>query len=738
MRRRSFITGLAAGVAASGCLGDADTGGDDTGEGRLDAGGSWRQFQGNAGKTGASSAPGPVDGARVAWWNDTWGQGTGPLVDDGLAIVGSGLRHPTVSAYDLATGKKSWSHFLGDHPQRSMALEDDTVYVSARNIYAIDIKEGEQEWRSRVNSVRGLTLADGAIITATDRAGRTIAINADDGEERWEREYHVLAAPGADEEHAYVSGSSVLVALDLDSGDTVWEEEIPQSRRSPTVGYKRVYIPTQAGVTAFAAATGEEEWTIDGWFSGCDPALADDSLYLAGRRDGADEPAILAVDPADGGTEWIVPDAALADASIVAGPDCVYVASGHRLLALDPDDGTTLWWLEFQWTVECPAVVGEHLLVPVGGRLLALAPGEVRDGRWEADATPRPNRSVSPPEPDYATHDFSFGSFGYDVAVEDSVSASDAAPVTASFSVEGDRVTDDESVEFGLAIENEGAGPLQYSTGAPAPFGLFTLMSDERRITPWTAAYEKSRHVHTQPHRGVTGVNSIAIPSEIEPGGTVEDTYELSMATHRIGPGTYQFSESVRLREDGADEEWTVGFEATVEVTEREDEAGDRLADIAIADVAEPPEEFQMAFAVEALAPMTETHPGLLEVRIKNPTDERVSLGSLREYPFGAYLGIGPSADRLVLLSDDMYAPGLIEQRGDGWWEPTVLPHAHARSGRSQRSIDPGETWSNRFVVLAHPDTDSPNPGDTFAFEHGFADENVDVTLGFALAVQDP
>ncbi|WP_247729989.1 hypothetical protein [Halovivax limisalsi] len=138
------------------------------------------------------------------------------------------------------------------------------------------------------------------------------------------------------------------------------------------------------------------------------------------------------------------------------------------------------------------------------------------------------------------------------------------------------------------------------------------------------------------------------------------------------------------------------------------------------------------------LEPGTDTHPGVIGVTFENVTDERSLLASMRGWPFGSYVGLGPEGRRLVLLPAETFAPGFLNRTEAGWWEPDFLPHESVARGRSTTASDPGETRTARYIVTSHPETDDPRDGDGFAFEQGFSDDDVDVTWGFTLTTLDP
>ncbi|WP_049927754.1 outer membrane protein assembly factor BamB family protein [Halopiger goleimassiliensis] len=739
MRRRTFLAGASAGTAGLlvGCLGDV--------EGSDELPGDWSQFQADAAHTGAATASGPAGGGRVRWWSDTWGLTTAPVIEDGTVYVGSGLRNQAIFAFDRTTGERQWQAPIDDDVERAIAVGDGTVYASAGGVYALDAETGEQVWTDPTDTTRGLALDGDTVYACSGGGGPVVALETDDGEQRWRRDVHTLTAPTVADGRVFVVGNDNLVALEAESGDTEWEETIDRAGSPPTVSDGMVFTATRGGLFAHDAATGDRKWTLEGNFRATDAATIDGTLYLTGRQQDGEQwvSRALAVDAATGDVEWRRDDDALEAGSVVATAETVYVATRYRVYALDCETGEIEWWLRFQWPVGSPAVADGTLYVSVGGRLVAIGSGDGRAGVWQSDAEPIPDRSVTPPEPCYVGSDFPFGMGGFDVDAEWDVAVNEDAPVDVSFAIEGDRIDADEDVSVTLAVTNEGDEPLRFTTGAPEPFGIFRLHDEKQghRLVAWTSAYEESGYVHTTPHRGVGMVNSIGLSTAISPGETVSESYTLSDETHGIRPGTYEFSVSHVLTpgEWGTDHDgWELEITGTVELAGDSTAPGEVVHDLAVADEVDLPEAFMGEFTVDVLEPVTDTHPGLIEITFENVTDDRSLIASIGRWPFGSTVGLGPEGRRLVLLPAETFAPGFVDRTDAGWWEPAFLPHESIAWGGATTAFDPGETSTRRFVVTTHPETDEPRDGDGYAFEQGFGDDDVDVTWGFTLSTLDP
>lgn len=341
-----------------------------------------------------------------------------------------------------------------------------------------------------------------------------------------------------------------------------------------------------------------------------------------------------------------------------------------------------------------------------------------------ANATPTAGATAATPSTVRSgTDDFHFGFTGYDVAVTIETEVESGAPVSFDVTTTGDAVGDGESVAFEVSMTNESSESVAYYTGAPEPFGVLGLR-DERTsttITPWTDAYESSGYVSTSESRGVGPVASIATEVELDPGETIGERYVLSTETHRVRPGSYEGRVAAAVSHDPeADESWRVAADLTVDVEPAAEPDPPRYERSLTADPIDDPD-FDGRIDVEVLEPLTDTHPGLIEVTFSSEWEETRSLDVFRELPFGTYVSEPVAGARLVLQTDDMYAPGFARREGC-WRSPFVPDHFH---GRFTTAVDPGERHRLRYVVLGHPSDDCPPAGDyefTARYETGGED----------------
>jgi hypothetical protein len=337
--------------------------------------------------------------------------------------------------------------------------------------------------------------------------------------------------------------------------------------------------------------------------------------------------------------------------------------------------------------------------------------------------------------------EFTYGFTGYDVDVTVETDVEDGAPVSFDVAVEGDSVEDGETIAFDVSLTNDAGETGLLSTGPPLPFGLFELVGreSERRLHAWNEDYLESGHVHATRSRGVVATTDAVLSREVADGETVARTYTLSTETHRIQPGTYEGDLSFGFSTDDWETSWTVSADVAVAL----EPAGDSpTPEYERSLTAEPINDdgFDGRLDVDVLEPVTDAHPGLLEVSFESQWDERRGIEILREFPFGRYVDDSEATPRLVLQTEEMYAPGYALR--DGCWRSAFDPEASASRGRVYTSVDPGETHSLRYVVFGHPGDGCPPAGEyTFTAHHetdgedSLTKEQQQADLGFVLSL---
>lgn len=734
---------------------------------------TWSSFQGDAGNSGAArGATGPGGAPDVAWRTATWGLATDPVIADGTAFVVTGLHHRNrrLLAVDLASGERLWQRTVNGRRMHGLAVADGTLYAGFDRLQAIDAETGELRWEDRRGVEGGPLVTRGTVFTASDSSDQLLAFDPETGELRRGYAAGPTTLPATDGDRIYVPGAEELRAIDV-TGETRWRSphRIPGPTGRPGTGQSTVeapptaadgavYVPTRAGLIALEADSGSRRWAVEGPLGRTSPAVADGTLFVGGHRevDGERVPAVSALDAATGEEGWrFEPPRSVPTHPVVAG-DVVYVGSrGTRLYALDAGTGDVRWTLEFEWPVGTPAPYEDGLLANVGGRLYAIERGDGGTDPWAgvvSPGTPGTSGGAGDGAPaTYADDDFYFGTAGYAVASEVAVETDPDGPADLTVAVEGDRIDGDEGVTLEFALTNAGEAPIVVDSGAPAPFGVVRLEEpgeDGRSITAWSDAYEESPHVHTR-LRNVAMVNSIGVTTTVLPGGTVRETYELSTATGGIQPGTYRYEDVVRVRSDpeAADGDgsshWQPRVAVQLDIAQAAPEGGAMVRDLAIAARDTVPTAFPGRLSMDVLEPVTDGHPGLLEITLENVVGEDRAIASPGRLPFGSVVGLAADGSRLLLVSETSYAPAYVETpadrgSGSGSWIPTFRPHVERGRTYNNRHFEADARLSERFLVVGHPDDDEPlSPGE-YRFEQGYADGDLEFPWGFVLSVRDP
>lgn len=267
-----------------------------------------------------------------------------PAIHDDLVYVGGRALSPTVNGEDepgtlfalsRAAGSIEWE--VETHLTSAPIIDEDTLYLSNAGgdrgyVLALDPTSGAQRWETTVESGRksgvfsapavtnGHVYATGIHTENGSNAGSVVAVDADDGEERWRTPF----------------------------------DDPPASM--PVVSDEKLFFTTRGGsVLAVSEATGETEWEIGTekrLFTA--PAVADGTVYVSLNG------TVLAVDAETGAEEWRndVEENTRTGLSVVDGT--VYVG-GNSLYALAGDDGSMAWQVHFDGvagTFGTPSVVG--------------------------------------------------------------------------------------------------------------------------------------------------------------------------------------------------------------------------------------------------------------------------------------------------------------------------------------------------------------------------------------------
>jgi len=203
----------------------------------------------------AGSAEGTLIALNADDGSERWRQDLGgellapPAARDGRLVVRT--VDGRVLALDPADGSELWT-YAADVPSLSLRGQDRPTLVPGGVLVGLDNgrvvglaeQNGRPAWRTRVaepsgpSPVQRMVDIDGALgigasaIYAATYQGKVAQISPEQGDIRWERSMSSYAGLHLDGERVYVSNAdSHVVALDPDSGATLWRQEKLAHRR---------------------------------------------------------------------------------------------------------------------------------------------------------------------------------------------------------------------------------------------------------------------------------------------------------------------------------------------------------------------------------------------------------------------------------------------------------------------------------------------------------------------------
>lgn len=206
-------------------------------------------------------------------------------------------------ALDRETGEELWTNTKNSLWRASPTIADGLLFTSrhGRDVAALDVATGDEQWRADVPSTHSLAAA-GDTVYASSFGNGAVAVR--DGEQLWLREDldQFYADPVVDDEHVFLcTNTGRLVALDRETGETEWEH----SRRgtgstTPAVAHGQVYLGSGNGqrTVCLDATTGDVQWRLETDVYHNQPVAVDDGVYFGTPNNG-----LYAVEP-DGTVRW--------------------------------------------------------------------------------------------------------------------------------------------------------------------------------------------------------------------------------------------------------------------------------------------------------------------------------------------------------------------------------------------------------------------------------------------------
>lgn len=265
--------------------------------------------------------PEPYDGAMFL--------GAGPLVCDGL--IYQGTRGHFLTAVDEITGAIRWQRDLGAELNGSMVLTDEHIVI-------------------------GTTAAEVQLLERR-LAGRPV----------WTHTMHedTLASPALVDGRIYTSDKSgYVVALSLESGEPVWEQQLTSTTSSSATfsADRGTLVVAERGgpIHGFDPTDGSVQWSDDTGHQVISTAAWYDGVFYIGGWDNK-----LHALAEDGTPVWRFETQANITASPAVTEDRVYVGAWDwKLYAIDRVTGEEVWSTDFgSDLLASPVWDGETLLV---------------------------------------------------------------------------------------------------------------------------------------------------------------------------------------------------------------------------------------------------------------------------------------------------------------------------------------------------------------------------------------
>ena len=298
-----------------------------------------------------------------------------PVVADGRVYAMD--RSETVSAYDVATGKRIWYNDLTPESEDDglfgggLAVMGDRVFVSTpfAYIYALEAATGKKIWEAKVSGPMRAppAVSDGRVFALT-LDNDLVALAADDGRKLWDYAGESESAGLLGQTTPAVLGNTVITtdssgnvfALRAETGKLLWGENLAGAARSdaiatmadirgrPVIDREMVLAISNSGtLAAIDLRRGERIWDKSvGGTQG--PWVAGDFVFVIDNDD-----QLLCLTRADGRVKWIQTLPAFGDPAdrqdpiywsgpLLAGDRLVLSGSSGEALSISPYTGEIL------------------------------------------------------------------------------------------------------------------------------------------------------------------------------------------------------------------------------------------------------------------------------------------------------------------------------------------------------------------------------------------------------------
>ncbi len=223
--------------------------------------------------------------ANIGGFKEAKSKASGLAADDKMLYATTGFGG--IYAMDLATGAPKWRKIMETPIRIAPTVTDRMLVIQTvdNGLYALDKNNGQEIWRFGV-AHEDTVIAGGAapaydaadnVVVAGFSNGEIVVLNASIGTPLWAQmlvsnrqtrsttEINTIGAyPIVENGVIYaVSNSDVMLALDMRTGDKLWEKEIGAMQNMLLVGDYLFVISNRNVLYAVKKYTGEVAWTLN-------------------------------------------------------------------------------------------------------------------------------------------------------------------------------------------------------------------------------------------------------------------------------------------------------------------------------------------------------------------------------------------------------------------------------------------------------------------------------------------
>jgi outer membrane protein assembly factor BamB len=220
---------------------------------------------------------------------------------------------------------------------------------ASQSFYALKAETGQVVWSfPTLDPVSSSAAVAGEIVFFTD-FGQLYAVDLKAGTERWQfapqdESLARLFAPVVNGEQLITSSGSTVYALSAQTGQLLWQREIPSGNLIPAgASGEQVYVKTTDQLYTLDRASGAVLWSFEATNFVSLPAITEEHLYVVTRAGG--QAQLRALDRSNGQEIWQIVDERLSNTAPVIANGQVYVRTvDGRVLIYEAEKVERLSW----------------------------------------------------------------------------------------------------------------------------------------------------------------------------------------------------------------------------------------------------------------------------------------------------------------------------------------------------------------------------------------------------------